>query len=266
MSALSNIAMELLSKGQLREAGPVAKQAVREQPGDWHARYVLGRCLQDSNDLAGAVGELLEANRLSHGNPSILLALGIAKQLSGDCEGALNALRQALEIDPEFIPAINSLAMTQKLMGNFSDADKNYVIALRVLSKVIVKDWRNSVDNVRMAHWESRNHLWVKYATHAALWLAAEADMDSIAMPTGETAVRDAQTAFLKGWYWNDGLDRNGKKVRSFYPNFFNTFRSDLAKGGIYRHLIGNRGTVLERLGKAQEAEAHLQEAVDFSS
>jgi tetratricopeptide (TPR) repeat protein len=194
-----------------------------------------------------------------------LLALGITRQRSGAYAAAIDAFREAMEIDGEFIPAINSLAMTQNLMGNFAVADHNYALALDTLSKRIVKDWRNSADNARLPHGESRNHLWVHYACGAALWLAVEADMDSISLPTGEMATRDAQTGYLKGWYWEDCADEGGKKVRLFYPNFFNTFRFELARDGTYRHLIGNRGTVLEKLGKTQEAEAHLQEAIDFS-
>jgi hypothetical protein len=104
-----------------------------------------------------------------------------------------------------------------------------------------------------------------EYACYAGLWLAVKDGMDSIAMPTGETATRDAETGFLRGWYWSDALDKDGKNVRSFYPNFFNTFRDGLAKGGVYRDLIGNRGTVFEKVGRSQEAQAHYEEAIDFS-
>lgn len=265
MSELSNAAAKLMVQGKLQEALRLARQAAREVPGDWHARCVLGQCLQNSNDLAGAIDELAEANRLSPKNTSVLLALGIARQLSGAYAGAISDLREALEIEPDFVPAFNSLAMTQKLMGDFEVADNNYVLALKTLSRTIVKDWRNSAENVRVAHGESRNNLWSEYACYAGLWLAVQGGMDSMALPTGETAMRDAKTAFLEGWYWNDGVDRDGKKVRTLYPNFFNTFRAQFSKGGVYRHLIGNRGTVLEKLGKKSEAEAHLQEAMDFS-
>jgi tetratricopeptide (TPR) repeat protein len=265
MSELSNSALSLLVQGKRNDALRLARQAAREQPADWHARYVFGHCLQHSDDLAGAIDELAEANRLSPKNPTALLALGITRQLSGAYAGAIDVLGEALEIDPEFVPAMNSLAMTQKLMGQFAVADQNYVLALDTLSRRIVKGWRNSADNPRYPHGESRNHLWAHYACGAALWLAVEADMDSIATPTGDMATRDAQTGFLKGWYWEDCSGEGGKKVRLFYPNFFNTFRAQLAKEGTYRHLIGNRGTVLEKLGKTREAEAHLQEAVDFS-
>ena len=265
MSELSNAAVELMARRKLQEALRLARQAAQELPGDWHTRYALGHCLLHSNDLAGAIDELAEANRLRPKNTSVLLALEVARQLSGAYNGAIGALREALEVDPNFVAAINSLAMTQKLMGEFVIADQNYVLALRTLSRAIVKDWRNSADNLRVPHGESRNNLWSEYALDAGLWLAVQGGMDSIALPTGETALRDAEKALLEGWYWQDGVDKDGKKVLSLYPNFFNTFRDQLAKGGVYRHLIGNRGTVLEKLGKTQDAEDHLQEAIDFS-
>jgi tetratricopeptide (TPR) repeat protein len=131
MSELSNAAVKLMVQGELAEALRLGRRAAREVPGDWHARYVLGQCLQHSNDLAGAIDELAEANRLSPKNPSVLLALGIARQLSGAYNGAIGALREALEIDRDFVAAMNSLAMTQKLMGEFEAADHNYVLALK---------------------------------------------------------------------------------------------------------------------------------------
>jgi tetratricopeptide (TPR) repeat protein len=108
-------ALRLLVQGQLEPALRTARQAASEQPRDWHTRYVLGHCLQDANDLAAAIDEFAEADRLSPKTPSVLFSLGIVRQLSGAYEGAISALRQALDIQPEFIAALNSLAMTQKL-------------------------------------------------------------------------------------------------------------------------------------------------------
>jgi Tfp pilus assembly protein PilF len=58
--------------------------------------------------------------------PSVLLALGVARQLNGEYAAAIDALRLALEIDPDFAAAYNTLAMTQKRMGANENAAHNY--------------------------------------------------------------------------------------------------------------------------------------------
>jgi tetratricopeptide (TPR) repeat protein len=171
-----------------------------------------------------------------------------------------------VSIDPDYVLAINSLAMTQKLTGEFEKAVANYEVAIKALARGVVQSWTNSVTNERTGHADSRNSLWTEYAAYAALWLAANEDsIRSISWPTGDLAERDARTRFLEGWYWQDVQDSSGQNTRFYCPNFFNTFHNHLLRGQIYNHLIGNRGIVLRELGQNADAEAHLQEAEDFS-
>ena len=58
---------------------------------------------------------------------------------------------------------------------------------------------------------------------------------------------------------------RTSASVKIFCPNFFNTFHDQLLRGQLYNHLMGNRSTVLHELGRFAEAEAHLEEAQDFT-
>ena len=37
-------------------------------------------------------------------------------------------------------------------------------------------------------------------------------------VPTGETAMSDAGSAFLKGWYWNDDLDKEEEESAFLLP------------------------------------------------
>lgn len=96
------------------------------------------------------------------------------------------------------------------------------------------------------------------------MWLAVKESIDGTTWPTAEIAKRDAETAYLEGWYWKD-VDDVGKRVRFYCPNFFNTFFDSLHRGGIYKDLVGNRSAVLSELGKWADGEVHLQEAEDFS-
>jgi tetratricopeptide (TPR) repeat protein len=248
----------------LPEALDLARQAVREFPCSWHAFYAFGQCLRFSGDVPGAIEALARANQLRPREPGTLLALGIARQLNGEHHLAISAFREAVEIDPDFVLAINSLAMTQKLMGEYEKADHNYCVALKALARAIVKRWHNSPGNHRVGN--PQFSLWAEHAMFAALWLAAHESMEGIACSTPEMALRDAETGYLQGWYWSDIKDHEGKNFPLYYPNFFNSFHDELRKSGIYKVLVGNRSTVLSLLGRAEEAEVHLQEAIEFST
>ena len=66
------------------------------------------------------------------------------------------------------------------------------------------------------------------------------------------------------GLYWIDTPNKQKETVRLFLPNYFNTFREQLKRDNTYSNLIGNRGTVLELLGRHDEARLHFDEADEF--
>ena len=266
MSEKSNAAADYLNRADLGRAHDLACEAVRAHPLDWHGHYILGHCLNSMSDTFGAIKSFEKANELSPRTPTTLLALGIAKQSQGSYGEAIEAFKVALEVDPDFVPVINSLAMTQKLMGEPAKADHNYEHGLKTLAKNIVARLENRADNVRHPHADSRTHIWVTFANTALLWLATrDASIKAVALPTAEMAEEDVATGNLKGWYWYEFFDGSGQKTRLYYPNFFNTFHYSLVQSRIYKDLIGNRSTVLRMLGRDVEAEVHLQEAIDFS-
>ena len=173
-------------------------------------------------------------------------------------------LRLALEIDPDYALAYNTLAMTQKLMGANEKAVHNYDEGAKALARVIAKSLRNAEDSPRLPHWSSRSDLWNQYALDGALYLAAHASVARLAWPTGEMAERDARTREFLGWYWQDHLDAERKLTRLFLPNYFSTFCARLRADSLYANLIGNRSSVLRLMGNAEAADQHLQEAEDF--
>jgi tetratricopeptide (TPR) repeat protein len=67
------------------------------------------------------------------------LALAIARQLNAEYPAAIDALRLALEIDPDYANAYNTLAMTQKLMGAYEKALHNYDAGAKALARAIVR-------------------------------------------------------------------------------------------------------------------------------
>lgn len=77
-------------------------------------------------DFDRAVAFLIKATKLNPGEAPVLLALGIAHQLSGQFEQAVGALKQAIVCDENFIEAYNSLGLTYRKMGRLREALESY--------------------------------------------------------------------------------------------------------------------------------------------
>lgn len=262
---LAERALALVSSGQIGEAGRLAATAVRQAPSDWYAHHVAGMCLRFAQDYLGACHAHARANELSPGQPPVLLALAIARQLNGQYTESVEALRVALEIDGDYVNAYNTLAMTQKLMGAYDKAAHNYDAGAKAIARIIVRSLRNAEDSPRLEHFDGVTSLSSGYAIFGALHLLANTSIEGSAWPTGEMAERDARTHEFRGWYWEDKVDAGGKSYRLFLPNYFNTFISRLRNESLYATLMGNRSTVLRLMGNLDEAEEHVNEAESFS-
>ena len=100
---------------------------------------------------------------------------------------------------------------------------------------------------------------------HGALHLATEdGAIGNVAIATGETAERDAETGCFGGWYWQDRNEVEQRSARLYLPNYFHTFAARLRQSRLYAGLMGNLSAVLRQLGLAKEASRHLEEAEDF--
>jgi hypothetical protein len=103
--------------------------------------------------------------------------------------------------------------------------------------------------------------------SETAPFYSALIDPESIqgmAWPTGQQAEEEETTERHEGLYWDDRPDSEKKFTRLFLPNYFNTFRETLRLDRAYSDLIGNRGTVLEQMGRYDEARKHFDEASFF--
>ena len=254
-----------MAAGQFDKAGRLAFDAVSRDSSDWHAHYALGQFFRFTHDYGQACISLTRAIDLSPRNPSLLLSLGIARQLDKDFPGAINALRLALEIDPNFVLAFNSLAMTQKSIGDYEKAVHNYDAGLKALARQIVQSLNNSENARRFPPKATRHNLWTEYAMYGAIYLVSDTSISGISWPTGDLANRDAETLEFRGWYWSDSKDSKGETARMYLPNYFNTFVARLLGDSSYANLIGNRGTVLHLVGQPEEALRHMDEAEDFT-
>jgi tetratricopeptide (TPR) repeat protein len=255
----------LIRAGRYEEALHCLQPVITTPSPDWQGLYLAGQCRRYLNDIDGAVVMLSAAAAAAPSQCPVFLALGIALQLQGSFHDACLALGRAIEIDPNYALAYNSLGMTQKLSGELEKAAHNYDAGCLALARAITMRLQNQREAQILKHRDTRGALWEHYAMYGALHLVAEASgVDGIALPTGEQAIEEERTEANRGLYWVDVPDGDGGVSRLFLPNYFNTFRVSLTRDGTYSTLLGNRATVLNMMGRHDEARQHLDEATEF--
>jgi tetratricopeptide (TPR) repeat protein len=226
---------------------------------------MAGQCCRFLNDIEGAISYLTQAAAIEKNDASLYLALGISLQLAHRYPEAVASLLRSLEIDPDCELAFNSLALTQKRMGEFDKAVKNFDGGTKALARRIVKGMRNDPASIIHAHFMTTHLLWAECAYFGGAYLCVLDGIERMAWPTGAQAEEEERNQRHRGLYWMDHNDTDGKRCRAFLPNFFNAFAFALKESGSYVHLIGNKATVLEILGNAEEAHKLLTEAQEFS-
>ena len=247
--------------GQYADALPLVREAINTDPSDANAWYLAGQCCRFLNDLDGAIEHLTKAAILRGDDPAIYLALGIAYQLESRFDEAVSAFRDAIEQDQNYDLAYNSLALTQKKMGDLDRALHTYDAGAKAITRGIVDRMQRS--NRRSSriykHRDMIGDLWLGYAAFGAVYsLQTNLFLGSVAFPGAAMAEDEERSERHGGLYWIDSSER------LFLPNYFNTFRKRLRRSG-YSNIIGNRGTALDVLGKTMGAEKHFNEAREFS-
>lgn len=248
------------------QALPIVLAELEKNPDDWQLLYAAGQCSRFCGCHDDATRYLWRASERKPRDVPTLLALGIALQQQREFVEAVRVLGMALECDPDFPLAYNSLALTQRLNGELEKALHNYDAGAKALARRFVRRMRNDQRATIVAQRDTRGHLWLTYAAFGAMVSAADAGVAGVAWPTDESARQLERRREYGGLFFNDvtrGWLR--KRMRLFLPNYFNTFREHLTLDSTYANLIGNRGTVLRLLGRDEEADLHFAEAEEFS-
>jgi tetratricopeptide (TPR) repeat protein len=262
---LTERGIELMRKQRFGHALPLFRRAMELEPMAWNNWYMAGQCCRFLNDLESSVEYLTRATELEEGEAPVFLALGIAHQLSKHWAAAAGALGRAIAIDPDYDLAYNSLAYTQQKAGALEKALHNYFEGAQALSRRIVSQLRNTRANRILKHRDTTGTLWMQHALYGALYVTVrDESARHLTWPTGAQAEREERSEEHGGLYWVDYDDANNGAARYFLPNYFNTFRESLRSDPAYSTLVGNRGVVLEMMGRDEEARLHFDEATEF--
>ena len=266
MANARDSAVKLMESRRYSDALAIFQGLIREEATDWSLYYMAGQCARFTGQLPLAAEYLARSVELNKTEPAVFQALGIAMQLQQRYPEAVEALGTALELDPDNALAFNSLALTQKKMGEFEKALHNYTAGVYAVVRKLIKTMKNIRDQRIYEHPETETALWTEYATWGAMYIcSSDPNVVRMAFPTSDSAMAEARTREHAGLYWRDLPEGESGVTRLFLPNYFNLVFFSLSGDPAYANLIGNRGTVLQALGREDEASQHFAEAEEFS-
>ena len=246
-----------MESGHFDHAYHLVSREIERDRSNWNLWFLMGQCLRFMGRYYEAIDKYEASIRLNKKEKSIYLGLGISCQYAKQWNKAIDAFRCAIELDDTFLSAYNSLALTQKKMGELSKSSHNYKAAVIAMFRKVIRDRGNKRSNKFFKSEDMASNVWFEYAMDAALFLASQDGCTRLLMPSPEMATGEGQNEPHGGLYWIDQPDGG----RLFLPNYFNTLRVCVTYEPAYAQLVGNRSTVLELLGEHEEAEAHLVEA-----
>jgi len=115
-----------LARGRASEALRCAEEALREDPHDADALYLLGAAHYRNGDLAAAEARLKQAIRANAKVAVFHSSLGNVYQDRGALPEAVSAYRRALRLKPDFAEAYNDLGTALFAQGEAARAIESY--------------------------------------------------------------------------------------------------------------------------------------------
>lgn len=123
----------LFDRGDCGGAAPLFRAAIAAKMPSADPHLGLAGCLAGARDFAGAGTVLDEAAVVEPGNPVVLANQGIVRSDGGHPAEAIEPLRQAIAIDPDFHQARFSLAIAYARAGDRPSAEREALELLRRL-------------------------------------------------------------------------------------------------------------------------------------
>jgi tetratricopeptide (TPR) repeat protein len=127
----------LRQQGRTDEGVAEFREAIRRRPDLAEAHLSLGQALQQKGDLAAAAASLAEADRLNKKKgdaqrAAFALNAGMARLGKGDVPGAIERLREAVQLAPDEPRARLQLARALKRQGSRREAEEQLAEARRL--------------------------------------------------------------------------------------------------------------------------------------
>ncbi|MFO7652058.1 MAG: tetratricopeptide repeat protein [bacterium] len=237
----------------------------RASESDANLFYLAGQSCRFLGRLTEAREYLERAVSIDGEWPELLLALGVVMQLQGDWAAALQKLRRAIDLKPDYELARNSLGLTFMKMGRPKEALEQYDLATSWYARRVAQSLPNERTSAVFAHEDTVGEMWAARAVDAMLFIGAECGAETVAWPTGAQATEEIRTRAHEGLLYARLVNRDGKRVLQFLPNFFNSFREQLKSDLTYAILLNNLGGALAALGRRSEARSCYLEAIEFT-
>ncbi len=112
----------LISSGQTEEAGRLLAKEMETGPSDKVLLNERGRLSFARGDYRNAEKEFRDALKVSPGSPDVRHNLGVALQRLDRAQEARDLFEQLLEDEPEYVPALNALALMAVGRGDLTAA------------------------------------------------------------------------------------------------------------------------------------------------
>ena len=148
-AALHGLARVLSAEGAHAEAIPLLEKAVEIAPSAGAVYYALGIALRDSGKDQPSRQALAMAERYQRAQPPVddpvlrevqalrrdpnwLLNEGRRLESQGDIQRAAALYQEAIDQQPDFVPALSNLVAALGYLGRYHDAEKHYRHALEI--------------------------------------------------------------------------------------------------------------------------------------
>lgn len=126
----------LLKSGDVRGAEAEFREAVRLDIRSVDAHVALGEALVKNKDLDEAKREFEVAQVYGPGSAGPVYGQGLILEARGDLKGAIDKYRQAVKLDPNYIEAHKSLALSLAKTGDTAGARAEDEAARSLRSKL----------------------------------------------------------------------------------------------------------------------------------
>jgi 4-hydroxybenzoate polyprenyltransferase/Flp pilus assembly protein TadD len=122
----------LLALGHVEDARDAVETAVERRPSSAEARDALGRLLAATGDVEGAVAQLRTATELVADEAMYWNNLGAALRLSGRYDQSLEAIDEAIRLNPVAPEPYYGRGLTLDALGRTEEARRQYLLALEL--------------------------------------------------------------------------------------------------------------------------------------